>query len=553
MKRVTACNVIARSSASPPLTPAAYYELYNDIQNIDDAAILASRIGDIERLIAVDGDNHQTWAALAEAMIEIGETQKAIEAYLNVRRTGSIYKNYAAHRLAQIYAGAGQRDAALEWLDVALRERRALVRLQRDDAFAVYRDDPEFRRRLGLPGGSVSGREAEWGFDLNLLRREAHRMRFGCDEAAVPDSFDSDIDLLISEVGRRTDDQIWMQARRIVAGISDGHTFVGGPSDVTARNFESRVLPVTFFDFDDGLFIVDAAPEFSHLVGAEVLNLGGLDRGALMAAIDPFVQADNDRTVRYIGAQLGLRRTVFLRELGLADESGEISASVRLANGDVRNTTLPSGDYDVGRKLTPPANLDEPPLYLVRVEDNYWSAPLGKDALYLQINSFRDSRIGASLADFADQVADQTRNVSAVVVDVRHNNGGNAHLSVPLTRALLAFEAASPDHRVFVITSHMSFSATQIFISRLDSLGRPVFVGTPSGASPNFTGEEEPFTLPFSKLSVSFSPLHWQNTSPVDHRKWIEMDVPVAFNGADYVAGRDAALEAIQGILSRGD
>ena len=70
-------------------------------------------------------------------------------------------------------------------------------------------------------------------------------------------------------------------------------------------------------------------------------------------------------------------------------------------------------------------------------------------------------------------------------------------------------------------------------------------MGEPTGSSPNFVGEEEFFTLPYSKLQANVSELFWQISWPRDRRTWI---APLLYSPprfAAYQTNRDPALEAI--------
>ena len=58
-------------------------------------------------------------------------------------------------------------------------------------------------------------------------------------------------------------------------------------------------------------------------------------------------------------------------------------------------------------------------------------------------------------------------------------------------------------------------------------------------------GEEDPFTLPYSKLEANVSNLEWQSSYPQDNRIWIAPQIYAPPTFAAYRANRDPALEAI--------
>jgi hypothetical protein len=100
-----------------------------------------------------------------------------------------------------------------------------------------------------------------------------------------------------------------------------------------------------------------------------------------------------------------------------------------------------------------------------------------------------------------------------------------------------------------VITARDTFSAAQNLLNRLERWTSPVVVGEPSSSRPNFVGEDTELELPWSGVFGSISSRYWQDSDPGDDRPWIAPAIPIALTAADYLAGRDPVLEALQRIL----
>jgi hypothetical protein len=73
---------------------------------------------------------------------------------------------------------------------------------------------------------------------------------------------------------------------------------------------------------------------------------------------------------------------------------------------------------------------------------------------------------------------------------------------------------------------------------------RVLFVGEPTGSSPNHYGENGEVVLPHSGLRASVSTLWWQPSLPYDDRPWIAPDIRTRLDSVDYVANRDPAVDA---------
>ncbi|MEV4137150.1 hypothetical protein AB0J72_33880 [Dactylosporangium sp. NPDC049742] len=72
-----------------------------------------------------------------------------------------------------------------------------------------------------------------------------------------------------------------------------------------------------------------------------------------------------------------------------------------------------------------------------------------------------------------------------------------------------------------------------------------MFVGEPSGSSPNFVGETVPFRLSYNGIQANVSDLYWQTSWPLDHRTAIAPDIYAPPTFAAYRANTDPAMDAI--------
>ena len=127
--------------------------------------------------------------------------------------------------------------------------------------------------------------------------------------------------------------------------------------------------------------------------------------------------------------------------------------------------------------------------------ETLWSRNLPEiRALYLEYNAVAHPQ-GETTTQFGARLKAALRenNNTHLIVDIRHNSGGNTLLYPPLLNAIIHFRESSPDHQIWVITSRRTFSAAQNFASTLDRyITDAIFVGEPTGSRPNFVGESPP-------------------------------------------------------------
>jgi len=89
-----------------------------------------------------------------------------------------------------------------------------------------------------------------------------------------------------------------------------------------------------------------------------------------------------------------------------------------------------------------------------------------------------------------------------------------------------------------------TFSAAENFVNRLELYSDCIFVGEPTSENVNLYGDPAGMELANSHLDVEVAHLWWQDQDPRDQRTATSPEVAIADPSfADYVAGKDAALE----------
>jgi hypothetical protein len=78
----------------------------------------------------------------------------------------------------------------------------------------------------------------------------------------------------------------------------------------------------------------------------------------------------------------------------------------------------------------------------------------------------------------------------------------------------------------------------------LDRLAEPVFVGEPTGASPNHFGDATSVELPQTGLVARVATISWETAGSEDVRSAREPDIPVPLDAASFFAGEDPILAA---------
>jgi hypothetical protein len=332
------------------------------------------------------------------------------------------------------------------------------------------------------------------------------------------------------------------EIQRLLARLGDGHTGLQG--------IPSGQIPLNFYDFSDGMFVIDA-PADCNCIGERVVALGATPIQAAVQKITPFLSVDNAMGVR-MKAPVYLRFIEYLRAAGIDASENGVVVSLDGSHGKHQFTAKPAGFGGMGGRLfsSKIAGARPVPRYLQHTNDNYWFEVLPDGAtVYFQFNQVMNEP-GNTIEQFAArlQAALAASKIRNLIVDMRHNGGGNLNLFPPLLRSIITFQSSHEGAGLYVLTSRMTFSAAQVFINELDRYTSAVFAGEPAGSKPNFIGESAPTTLPHSGLRMTISTRYHQ-TDDQDQRTWIAPKIPVALSSSDYFANRDPVLDAVLSVI----
>jgi hypothetical protein len=139
--------------------------------------------------------------------------------------------------------------------------------------------------------------------------------------------------------------------------------------------------------------------------------------------------------------------------------------------------------------------------------------------------------------------------VQYLVIDMRNNGGGNNYLNRSLIHGLIRCDKINQPGRLFVLVGRRTFSAAMNCSVDIERNTNAIFVGEPTGSSPNFVGETTVLTLPCSGLRLSCSSLYWQSSTATDRRTWIAPEVAAEPSLDAFVNNRDPGLEAVYGYI----
>lgn len=335
------------------------------------------------------------------------------------------------------------------------------------------------------------------------------------------------------------------EVMRLTARI-DGHT------GVYLGEAGFHLYALHLYSFGDEIAVIAASDP--TLFGATVLSIDGMPTPAAAAAVTPYSPYDNVATIQLVVPTL-LSTPEVLHAAGVIGDVDAPHYLVRLTDGTERTIDPDRVSWDEFAATDPrPIGMTKivsiP--WLARIDEPFWTttldrgSPGGGDTIYLQYNEVVRQSGSRSIDQLAQDI-DTTLGLGTVtrlVIDLRYNPGGNDLTYPPLLRVVTTHPALARPGSLVVLISRQTFSAAVLFAAELDKRTNAVFVGEPTGGSPNIYANPRPLKLPNSGIVVEVSSKYFGTGGDSDHRDTIAPDIAVTPGLDDLLAGRDPVLDA---------
>jgi hypothetical protein len=246
-----------------------------------------------------------------------------------------------------------------------------------------------------------------------------------------------------------------------------------------------------------------------------------------MAAVTPLVPRDNEWTIRERRPQFVAVAEV-LQGLGVIEPAGRAAFQFGDRAGGVEIELEPRPAPEAVRVL-------EQPRELRRID-----AIADGRVLHVAYNVTRGdtSAFAVEIARLAHVVG-----TDALVLDLRHNAGGDNTTYGPLLD-LLETWSVDQGQMLTVLISRVTFSAAMQLVIDLEQRTPAVFVGEPTGASPNHYGDAVSVELDGCGVTARVATISWMTAGLADERTTKEPDLHVGVESAAFFAGEDPVLAA---------
>jgi hypothetical protein len=275
---------------------------------------------------------------------------------------------------------------------------------------------------------ATQDRVAGWRSDLDFMLSEMRRQHYVYRTRPLPEALERRAAELKQAVPRFSDERMLAEFQRLMSFLGDGHCYI---LPAGAERVRSTCLPLRFYLFSDGLYVIDAEAGHERWIGSRVVKFGNVSANDAISCTGEMTSKE------WVGPFI-LRFRGFLEAIG--SEVGAGGVRLEFEGGDGHVVAQDMALTPVSRvggipKLIPSKipGASNPPMYLSSVSTNYWFKELPDGVLYFQFNQVTDGS-GETLGEFARrlQAFIKERSPKILIVDARHNNGGHAELLTPV-------------------------------------------------------------------------------------------------------------------------
>jgi hypothetical protein len=324
---------------------------------------------------------------------------------------------------------------------------------------------------------------------------------------------------------------------QIIASVGDSHTTLGYRAQ--------KALPLMLYWFKDGIAILNTIPEHKEILFGKITALGGKPIEEVISILSSVMPHENQAQVKKSIPNL-LTDTVILFGLKLIPSQESASLTVQMTSGNKISVDMkPISFSSKPEWIMRTADKSDVPLYQKNSSLYYWYKILPDDkTLYFKYNSCRNMK-NQPFSDFVKTIFDaaDTEEIEKIIIDLRHNGGGNSGIFAPFLREIEKRPVFQKKGGIYVLIGRRTFSSAILNAIDLKKKTSAIFAGEPTGGKPNHYGEVQMMRLPQTGLPVTYSVKYFQVLD--DDPESLEPDLLIEPAIADYVNNTDPVLESL--------
>lgn len=377
----------------------------------------------------------------------------------------------------------------------------------------------------------------QWAKDLDFLAAELPKKHKNLFHKISESEFREQVEALKGNLPSLDRSETMVGLMRIIASVGDSHTSLG---------YRPRQgIPLMLYWFKDGISVLNTTPEYKDILHGRITALGGKPIEDIIPVLAELIPHENDAQVRNRLPNI-LADTEVLYGAGVIPSPDVASLTVLTAERRIVTLNLAPVPFSTKPDwIVDTSDESNAPLYLKNRRLYYWFEILPESrTLFFKYNSCQNMK-GRPFDKFVGTLFDaaEAGEAGKIVIDLRHNGGGNSAVFAPFLAELKKRPALCRQGGVYVLVGRRTFSSAILNALDLKKETPAVFAGEPTGGKPNHYGEVQKFLLPQSGLAVTYSVKYFEvvEGDPAS----LVPDILVEPTLADYLRKSDPVLERV--------
>ncbi len=394
---------------------------------------------------------------------------------------------------------------------------------------------PSFPIKASLPQKDMT--QKQWMQDLNFLSTELARKHKNLYHNISEAEFLTRIETLKTKLPSMNQNEILVALMKIIASVGDSHTTLGYRPQ--------QALPLMLYWFKDGIAILNTTSDYKDILYGKITAIEGNPIENVTAALSSIIPHENEAQIKNNIPNL-LTDTTILHGMKLIPSQEKASLTVISASG--REIALDMKPVSFSSKpewLVDSSDMSDAPLYLRNRKKFYWYKMLPDfKTLFFKYNSCQNMN-DQPFSDFVKAFFSTTdkEKVKRIVIDLRHNGGGNSGIFAPFLEELKKRPQFRQKGSIYVLIGRRTFSSAILNAIDLKKRTPAIFAGEPTGGKPNHYGEVQMFRLPQSGFPVTYSVKYFRviDDDPVS----LVPDILIEPGISDYLEKADPVLKRV--------
>lgn len=390
-----------------------------------------------------------------------------------------------------------------------------------------------FNRVTYSPTISSNSRNEKWIEDIEFLKKELPKKHKNLFFYKSKEEFNEDMDRLVKNISNYTDQEIKGEIVRIIVSINDSHTSV-------SFNY-SKVYPVKFFEFEDGIYLIDGSLKYKDYWGKKLLAINGYTVEEGKEMLRPYIAKDNESMIKNEFTK-AIKSFNLLAFSGITD-SEEITYT--FTDGQITVKPLSYKEINNTQFISECYLIDDFPISQQKAHDKYWFEYMkNENVVYIKYNACSNME-RYSFKEFTQEVFKEVdkNNPDKLIIDLRDNGGGNSMIFNSFFKAIKERKDINKEGRIYVIIGRKTFSSAVLNTMKLRNKTNAILVGEATAGQPNSFGEVKEIYLSNTNTHVYYSSSYFKTTNEVIDS--IYPDKEIILKSSSFFEGKDDFLEDI--------